>query len=214
MELKVEVRNEKGSSLVKRLRKTGWIPCIVYGADFEAIAVKANTNDVVHLLHSLVSEHPLIKIKLKNKKEDVIIQDIQYHPFRNEILHIDFHKVDMDELITTSVLVEEIGDSIGVSHGGVVDHIMRELEVECLPADIPAVIEVDITNLDVGDTLHVGDLTPPKGVKFLDDPGQAVIAISLPRVVAETEEGEGLLEGEAKPAEPELIRKREVKEEE
>ena len=181
--------------------------------NYEPIAVKANSQDVVHLLHSLASEHPLIKIKLKNKKEDVIIQEIQYHPYRNEILHIDFHKVAMDELITTSVLVECVGECVGVSHGGVLDHVMRELEVECLPGDIPAVIEVDITNLNIGESIHVGELTPPKGVKFLDDPEQAVIAVSTPKVETEGGEEEGeLLEGVAS-SEPELIRKREKEEE-
>ncbi len=213
-ELKVDLRTEQGSSAAKKLRSEGWIPCVVYGMNYEPVAVKANSQDVVHLLHSLASEHPLIKIKLKNKKEDVIIQEIQYHPYRNEILHIDFHKVAMDELITTSVLIEEVGESIGVSHGGVLDHIMREVEVECLPGDMPSVIEVDVTNLNIGESIHIGELTPPKGVKFLGDPEQAVIAVSAPKVEVEAEEGEeGELLEEASSSEPELIRKREKEEE-
>lgn len=212
-ELKVEVRKETGSSAVKRMRKDGFIPCIVYGANFETVAVKANNQDIIHLLHSLTSEHPLIQIKLKNKKENVIIQDIQYHPFRNEILHIDFHKVAMDEKITTTVAVEEFGEPVGVTHGGVIDHILRELEIECLPGDMPSVIEVDISHLEIGDALHVSDLTPPKGVTFLDDPEQPIIAISQPQLISEEEEEEELL-AEAGAEEPELIRKREKEEEE
>ena len=212
IELKVDVRSEQGTAAAKRLRKEGWIPGVVYGDDFAPVAIKANSRDVVHLLHSLASEHPLIKIKLKNKKEDVIIQEIQYHPYRNEIIHIDFHKVAMDEVITTKVLVEAVGSSIGVTHGGIVDHSMRELEIECLPGDIPTSIEVDITNLDIGESIHIGELTPPKGVKFLDDPEQSVIAVAVPKVSEETE-GEEELAVETSSSEPELIRKREKEEE-
>ena len=211
VELKAELREEKGSGSVKRLRDTGWIPGIIYGHNKDNVCVKVNNRDVIHLLHAMASEHPLIKLKVKNKKTDVLIKTIQYHPYRDEVLHIDFHQVAMDEVLTTSVAVEAVGESKGVLSGGVLEHIMRELQIECLPSDIPGVIELDITELAVGDSIHVSEIKAIDGVKFLDDPDQPVLSVMAPKAVEE-EVPEEELEVEEESAEPELIRKREGEE--
>ncbi|MCD6460785.1 50S ribosomal protein L25 [bacterium] len=212
VELKAELREEKGSGSVKRLRASGWIPGIIYGNNKDNINVKVNNRDIIHLLHSLTSEHPLIKINVKNKKSDVLIKSIQYHPYRNEILHLDFHQVAMDELLTTSVIIEAAGESKGVLAGGVLEHTVRELQIQCLPSDIPSLIEVDVTELEIGGSVYISDITPPKGVIFLDDPGQPVLSVIAPKEEEVTEEGieAAMAEGAE---EPELIRKREGEEE-
>jgi len=211
VELKAELREEKGSGPVKRLRGSGWIPGIVYGHNKDNLSVKVNNRDVIHLLHSMASEHPLIKLNVKNKKTDVLVKTIQYHPYRDEIIHIDFHQVAMDEVLTTTVAVEAVGESKGVLAGGVLDHTMRELQIECLPSDIPGVIELDITELGVGDSIRVSEITPPEGVKFLDDVDQPVLSVLAPKV-EEEEVSEEEMEAEEGSAEPELIRKREDEE--
>lgn len=213
LELKAIVREEKGGKVINRLRKSGWIPCELYGAKTKNMSLKVNGQEFVRFLHSLSSEHALINLSVGGKKENVMLKDIQYHPYRNEIIHIDFHKVSLHEKITVTVPVEETGTAKGVIAGGVVEHVMRELSIECLPKDIPPVIEIDITELEIGQSLHVSDITPPAGVKLLDDPKLVVISVAAPRMIAEEEvakpEGE---EAEASAAEPELIRKREKEE--
>ena len=211
VELKAELREEKGSRPVKRLRDAGWIPGIIYGHNKDNISVKVNNREVIHLLHSMASEHPLIKLKLKNKKNDVLVKNIQYHPYRDEIIHIDFHQVAMDEVLTTTVAVEAVGESKGVLSGGVLDHTMRELQIECLPTDIPGIIELDISELGIGDSIHVSEITVPEGVKFLDDPDQPVLSVIAPKI-EEEEVSEEEMEAEEGSAEPELIRKREDEE--
>jgi len=210
--LKAQVREEIGGSAVKRLRKAGMIPCVMYGMESESVSLKINKLDFIHLLHSLTSEHALIKLDVNNKKKDVILKSIDYHPFKNEISHVDFHQVSMDKPIETTVPVEEVGNSKGIAAGGVVEHVMRELSIECLPKDIPSVIEVDITELEIGDSVHVADIVAPKGVKLLDDPEQVVISVAAPRIMALEEVSEGAELGAV--AEPELIRKREKEVEE
>ncbi|MCB1194823.1 50S ribosomal protein L25 [bacterium] len=208
--LKTTIREEFGTTAMNRLRKSGWVPAIVYGKKSESVAVQINKQELVHFLHSLSSEHALMKLKIKNKNENVMIKDIQYHPYKNFIHHIDFHKVSLDEKITTSVAVEEVGEAKGLLSGGIIEHSLRELRIECYPQDIPTVIEIDITELEIGDSIHVGEITPPKGVRFLDDPEQSVISLIAPKVETEETEETGELGEEVSGSapEPELIRKR------
>lgn len=208
--LKAELREEMGSGAVNRLRKTGWVPCVMYGAKIDTQHLKVNLLELIHLLHSLSSEHALIKLHVGSKAEDVMLQSIQYHPYRNEIVHVDFHQVAMDEVISTTVQVEEVGNAKGVVAGGVLEHNIRELTIECLPKDLPDFIEVDVTELEIGDTVYIRDLVAPQGVTILEDDDTPVFSVIAPKAVSEEEELEG---GMGASAEPELIRKREKEEE-
>ncbi len=200
-------RDEVGSQQVKKIRKEGWVPAILYGEKVNE-PLKFNKFELIRLLHTMTSEHQLIKIKLDNKVQDVLVKEIGYHFYRNEVVHIDLHKIAMDKKITTSVPIEEVGTCKGIVAGGILEHIMRELEIECLPKDLPSVIEIDITNLEIGQTIHVGEIPPVPGIKFLDDPDQPVISV-ISAVITEAEAVEGAVES----TQPELIRKREKIEE-
>ena len=215
--LQATIRESLGTGAVKRLRKSGWVPGVIYGRGSESVPVQLNNQELVRFLHTLSSEHTLIKLKVKNKNEDVMIQDIQYHPYKNMLVHVDFHKVAMDEKLTTVVPVQDVGEAKGVVSGGVLEHAVRELKVECYPKDLPSVIEIDISELEIGQSIHISDLPVPSGVRFLDDPDLSVVSVLSP-IVQEEAEGEESEEVEetvdGSSAEPELIRKREKEEEE
>jgi len=201
-------RDEVGSQQVKKLRKEGWVPAVIYGEKVNQ-PLKFNKFELIRLLHSMTSEHQMIKVKIDNKVQDVLVKDIAYHIYKNEVVHIDLHKVAMDKKITTYVPVEEVGACKGVAAGGILEHIMRQLEIECFPKDIPPVIEIDITDLEIGQTIHVGEIPPIKGIKFLDDPDQPVVSV-VSAIISEEEEAAPAAE---EAAQPELIRKREKVEE-
>jgi large subunit ribosomal protein L25 len=118
-----------------------------------------------------------------------MIQEIQHHPLQREILHVDFHAVSAHETVSAEVPIETVGEAIGVKvNGGLLEHILRYLEVECLPRDLPQVIEVDVTNLDIGQSLHVRELELPPGVEATTDAEQTVVAVVEPRVEEEVVE--------------------------
>jgi len=118
-----------------------------------------------------------------------MIQEIQHHPLQREILHVDFHAVSANETVSAEVPIETVGEAVGVKvHGGLLEHILRYLEVECLPGDLPQVIEVDVTNLDVGQSLHVRELKLPSGVEAVTDAEQTVVAVVEARVEEEVVE--------------------------
>jgi large subunit ribosomal protein L25 len=149
----------------------------------------------------------LVDLKLDGREYLTIAREIQRDLIHNRFIHIDFMAVNRDEKITVNVELHEIGDSVGVHAGGVVEHHLREVEVESLPADVPQRIEFDITSLKIGDSLRVGDLTPPEGVEFLTDPDTMVLAVVEPAMMdteldlavagEEAPEAEAALEEEA-----------------
>src|SRR5262249_49885065 len=117
-----------------------------------------------------------------------MIQEVQHHPMKPDILHVDFHAVSATETVTAEVVIETVGEAVGVkTYGGLLEHVLRYLEVEALPKDLPQIIEVDVTNLNVGESLHVRDLQLPPGVSAITDPDQTVVAVSESRVEEEAE---------------------------
>ncbi|MBN2190879.1 MAG: 50S ribosomal protein L25, partial [Candidatus Aureabacteria bacterium] len=147
------------------------------------------------------------------KKRKVLIKEAQIDPMSNKIIHIDFKEVYMDEKIKTHVPVAEKGEAKGVKdQGGILEHILRELEIECLPGEIPEKIDVDISNLELGASIHVSDLTPPKGVKILTDSEEAIFSVAVPKEIEEPAAGE--VSEEEAAAEPEVIGKGGKEEEE
>lgn len=216
--LKVSKREELGGGRVKRLRLTGSVPGIVYGSDFDNVSIKFEASEMVKLLHVSSSEHPLVKLKLGKKELDVIVQKIEYHPYRDELVHVDFHKINMDEKITTAIHIDVIGDSKGVMLGGIMEMHVRELGIECYPKDLPQFIELDVSDLEIGQSIRISDITAPDGVVFTDDLDLLVLNISAPKLEEAEEEGEEgeeavVTESEGSGGEPELIRKREADEE-
>jgi large subunit ribosomal protein L25 len=205
VQIKAKPRNETGRDPVKRMRASGVIPAVVYGAQMKPLNISITSMELDKALHHATGENVLVDLVVeedgKSKNRLALIQEVQHHPVEDTILHVDFHEVSATEKLRTDVPVRAVGEPAGVkTGGGVLEFVMRELRVECLPKDLPELIEVNVEKLEIGQSIHVGDITPPAGVTFLDDKGQAVFIVAAPiaeeEVAATTEAG---------PAEPELI---------
>lgn len=184
----VQKREEFGSRVSRRLRKSGQVPGVVYGSpDGECVSFAANARD---LRRVLVGAGALIDLKIDGDARPVIVKDMQQHPVRGELLHIDFLQVRLDEKIHTTVqlVAEGAEDAPGVKEGGVLELPTYTLNIETLPTDIPEQITVDVSGLGMAETMHLSALTPPSGVTFLDDPEETIIAtITVPTEVVEPE---------------------------
>ncbi|WP_018873954.1 50S ribosomal protein L25/general stress protein Ctc [Thioalkalivibrio sp. ALJ16] len=197
--IEAEKRDEQGSSASRRLRRAGKLPAILYGADKDAVAITLDHNAMVHNLKEDAFYSHILSVKLDGKTEKAILRDVQRHPFKPTIYHVDLMRVSANQPIRVSVPLhfhnEE--DCKGVKlGGGMVSRMINELEVECLPGDLPESIDIDVVEMDVGDTLHISELKLPEGVQSValmhgEDYDYAVVSILLPRSAkAEEEEGE------------------------
>lgn len=203
--LTVQTRTQVGRNAIKKVRKDGLIPGVIYGVGQEPINLEVNGRQLSTVLAHASSENILLELEIvdgDNKRNSLaMIQEVQHHPIQRQILHVDFHAVSATEKITAEVPIETIGEPVGVkTNGGLLEHNLRDLEVECLPADLPERIEVDVTNLDINQSIHVKDLKLPPGVETVTDADLTVVAVSAPRVDEEPTEALG-----AAPAAPEVI---------
>jgi large subunit ribosomal protein L25 len=181
--LHAEPRTETGKGAAHRLRATGRIPAILYGAGVDATPIQVSALDLLHLLHQTGGGSVLVDLRLDGAEYLTIAREIQRDLIHNRFIHIDFMAVNRDEKITVNVELHEVGESVGVHSGGVVEHHLREVELECLPVDVPERIEFDITSMNIGDSIRVGDLTPPPGVTFLTEADIMVLAVVEPAVM-------------------------------
>jgi len=190
---------------IKKVRKQGLIPAVFYGGDREPINLEINSRQLSTLLARAASENILLELEIVDGESKhsslAMIQEIQRDPLQPEVVHVDFHAVSATEKLTAEVPIETVGEPVGVkTGGGLLEHILRSIEVECLPGDLPERIEVDVTNLDIGDSVHVKDLKLPSGVEALVDEDLTVVSVSEARV-----EEEEVAAAEAAPAAPEVI---------
>ncbi|HKL22604.1 MAG TPA: 50S ribosomal protein L25 [Tichowtungia sp.] len=205
----VTSRDEKGSSNVRRMRRKGLIPGVIYGSGKEAREVSLPQHEFEQMLHHHAGEQMMVSIELDGKDESVLLKDVQHAPLSDDILHVDFQKVAMNETLIVEIAIELTGDPEGVkTQGGVLDHSMHSVEVECLPADILEQIELDVSALDIGDVLTVEDIQLDSSKYTIHADAETAIATVLaPRLSEEEdeegEEGEEGAEGAA--AEPEVI---------
>jgi large subunit ribosomal protein L25 len=199
--LNVELRKAEGSRATRRLRRSGLVPGVVYGGGEDCQSFQADERELSRLLHSGAA---VFDVALGGDAIPVIVKDQQLHPVRGQVLHIDMLRVNLNESIQTTVLVElhNAEESPGVKEGGVLEQVTRELTIEALPGDIPEKIEVDVSGLEAAATMHLNELTAPEGVKFVDDLDETIIAtITIPTEEPEEpeieEETELVAEGEA-----------------
>jgi large subunit ribosomal protein L25 len=213
--LNVTVRDEAGKCASKKVRVEGNVPCVLYGGDQEPLGVIVNRKQFeTMILHSRSGEHAILKLEVEGNPDlstPALVKAVQHHPLRGQIVHADFLRIRLDERIETLVQVRIVGQAVGVVEGGVIDQQMREIEVECLALEVPDEIVVDVTNLHVGDAIHVSDLPVPENVTVLTDADRPVVAVHAPRVVKEVAAGEEAEEGEAG-TEPEVISEKKDKE--
>ena len=203
-------REGRGKGAARQARREGRIPGVLYGHGEDSVPLSVDANELQRLVHTISIENTIVDLDLgSGEPYKVLIRELQRHPFRDEFVHIDFFHVAMDEQIHVEVPIVLIGTPTGVKNkGGVLDHQLRELEVFCLPGSIPEKIELEVSHLDIGDSIHVSDIQLPD-VEILTDLDRSVVAVLAPTVI-EVEEV-----AEEAPTEPEVIgRGKEAEEEE
>lgn len=213
--LKVKVRQSVGKSAVNRLRASGAVPCVVYGGERGPLHLEMNTRVFEHLLHSRSGAHAIVQLDVEGSpalSTPALLKAVQHHPVRGQAVHADFLRIRLDQRIVTSVRIETLGQPVGVRDGGVLDHVLREIEIECLALETPEAIPLDVAEMRIGDTVHAGQLVLPENVTLVTDPGKTVVAILAPRVVVE--EVPAVVAETAEPVTPEVIGKKEKDEEE
>ncbi|MCL5269020.1 MAG: 50S ribosomal protein L25 [bacterium] len=195
----------------KRLRRGGRVPAVVYGGqNTHPRMVTVDNHELELILRGAHRSNAIFKLVLDDGEEQTIIRDIQRHPVDESIIHVDFLRVNLAEEIVVTVTVRAIGETPrGVRVGGILEHVTRNLQVRCLPLNMPRAIEVDLSELDINHSVFVRDLKLPENVTVLDDPDTPLFVILPPKL-----EAEAPAEGAEAPAEPEVIGKREEKEEE
>ena len=216
--LKVKIRNKVGKGHARRLRKKGFIPVILYGPHLKSsVPLEVELLELRNFLSSLSEKSKIIALQFadENDKREVIIKDTQYNWVKGKLEHLDFYEITRGEKISTKVSLHLVGESAGVKKGGVIEQMVREVEVECLPKDIPSHIDVDLKELEIGDSLRVKDIQLPSGVKILTNAEEVFVSILSPiseEELKRLEEEIGVVAEEVEVIEKE--RKEEVGEEE
>lgn len=193
-ELAASIREDLGKSATRRLRKQEMVPAVVYGAGVEPVSVTLSHNQLLHSTENEAFFSHILSLNVDGKVEKVIIKALQRHPSRPILMHADFLRVNMKEKLKVNVPIHWVGEDVspGVKEGGVVTHDMVDIEIECLPKDLPEYIEVDISGMDVGSTIHLSDIKLPKGLAVValtqgDDHDLQVVAIQANRAVVESD---------------------------
>jgi len=196
--LKAEKRDGMGSAAVGRLRRDGKIPGVVYGSTQDSYAVQIDANTIKQIPRNSASQQILVNLQIEGAKETnklALIQDIQQHSISGDILHVDFNAVKEDSEIHARVPIELTGDPIGIKQGGILDTLLHDIEVHCLPKDLPATLQFDVSELDIGDSLNIASAEFPEGVSASLD-GEVLIAIVNETRAALSEGEEEGVEGE------------------
>ncbi len=204
VELKASSRSQVGKKGAKQCRRSGLVPGILYGRSQQAAPVAVDPKDLSRAMHTHAGSNVIIKLLLDNKAEDaatVVVKDLQVDTLKGTMTHVDFCHISLDEVIRTSVPFKIVGDAPGVKQGGILEHTLWELDIETLPLNIPDAIEINVSQLEMGDSLTVADLMIPEGIEVLTDPEIAVVSIVAPRVEPTVEAVAAPVEGE----EPEVI---------
>jgi len=200
VKLQVLDRASSGSAESRRLRKQGLIPGVIYGGGKDPIAIAIEERELRHALTGKGGLHAILDVTLNGgAARPSILKSYQQDPLKGTLTHVDLQEVRLDRPIQARVVVELVGDSVGVNEGGVLSQVVREITIEALPLEIPEHLELDVSGMAIGDTLRLADLPPHEGVKFLDDPEETVLAtVTMPTRFVEPEleevEGEEALE--------------------
>ena len=211
IQLKASIRESRGKQQAKRMRDSGLVPAVVYHRGEEPVAIAIADKEISKIIRAHSGENILINLTIEKEKKArpraVIIKEVQHHPVKRGILHVDFNEISLSEKITVDVEIIAVGEAPGVKQeGGVLEHPLREVKIQCLPMDIPKHIDVDVSALKLNDAIHVKDLKVSDKIKILTDGESLLFQVKLP-VEEKVEEA-----AETVAAEPEVMR--EKKEEE
>lgn len=185
------IKREVGSrGELRRLRQEGLLPAILYGADLGSMPIQVPTKELERIISSPTGRNTLIQLEIKGDRKKpplAIIKDIQRDPIKGVLLHVDFQQISLREKLQTEVPVVLAGTPVGVNEGGTIQVGLRSVEIECLPAEIPSALTLDVSGMAIGDKLTVADLEVPEGVKILSDPEQILVSVVSPRAAVEEE---------------------------
>jgi large subunit ribosomal protein L25 len=215
--LQAQLRTGKGKGAARTLRRQGYIPAVIYGHGEETRSCQVEWKSLEKLLATGAYESTIIDLKLDDgETPSVLIREVQLHPYRYEVLHVDFLAVRKGEKVKLAVPIRLVGVAPGVKEGGIMEHLRHEVEIRCIPSKIPEALEVDISELGIGDSVDVGDIVAPADVEILSDPTATLASVVPPTVhkveepveevvavAALEEEAEPELVGRGKPAEEE-----------
>lgn len=221
--LNAHIRDNTGKSVARQLRQGNAIPAVVYKQKEKTLHIQVGATDFIRILRTSAGENAIITLKISPSEKakgkssgtpvdkTVIIKEIQYHPIKEGILHVDFQQISLTEKITVKVPIILRGEAVGVKiDGGVLEQMTKELEIECLPTQIPQKIEANIEAMKIADVIHVKELTVPANIRVITDPEQAVASVSPPKA----EEALAPKEAAEEIQEPEVITERKPEEEE
>jgi large subunit ribosomal protein L25 len=204
--LSAKMRSDRGKGVARKLRAAGEVPGVIYGHGREPQSLTVNAREFARLAEKVRITSTVIELALDGKTARTLVRELQRDPIKRSVIHIDFQELVAGEKVTVSVPLRFVGTPEGVkTGGGILEETMHSVEVTCDPSNIPDHLDVDVTALTIGHSLHIGDLKLPDGVEVTDDPEQTIAVVSAPKAEEEVKPAEGA--EVATPAEPELIRK-------
>jgi len=211
--VKADKRTELGKGSARSLRRQNVLPAVLYG-EGKSVTIKLDRKEIQKLIYSGGGEHSLITLEInegnsKTSEHPVLIKDYQREPVSEELLHVDFIEVSLKKKIKVTIPVVIVKEPAGIKMGGILQHRVREIEIECLPTQIPDKIEIDAGHVEIGHSLHVSDIPPQEGLKIVTDPSEVILSVTAPK-----EEVVEAAPAEAAAAEPEVIKAKGKAEEE
>ena len=197
--LNLETRGDSGKGVARKLRRAGRVPGVIYGGGDDPVLVSMQAREAFNLFQSIPVDNTILELSVDgHEAERALIREIQSHPCRPELLHVDFIRIRRGVAIEVQIPIHFAGLPEGVRHGGgTLDQVVHDITVKCVPSKIPEAIEVDVTALEIGDVLRAGDLDMPEGVENLIDPQRTICGVAAPRVAEEDEVDEEGVEGDA-----------------
>jgi large subunit ribosomal protein L25 len=185
-------RSVSGRPEVKKLRDAGRIPAVIYGGQAKPESIELVAREMSDLINHSLSENILVDLAVDKNKRLALVQEVQHHPLSGKVLHVDFHEVNENEKVTIMVPVETTGEAVGVkTGGGVLEHVLFKLKVRALPKDLPEQLLIDVTTLEVGKSIHVGEIKVPEGVEIIGNKTTPVVSVAMPKTEVEAVPAEG-----------------------
>lgn len=209
MQLDAEARTETGKGPARRLRSVGRLPAIFYGPETDPIMLSVDYLQLKRMLKGKSTETVVLDLRIdsdgERQSKKVMIKEVQRDPVTRDYLHVDFYEIAMGKELEVEIPIHLINIPMGVSNGGILEHTRRELRVSCLPGDMVDKIEMDVSGLDIGQSIHIRDVSLPPGLKLIDDVSLTIATVVAPSTTAEVEEGAEVEEEAAEPEKEETV---------
>jgi large subunit ribosomal protein L25 len=196
--LKAQTRDGSGKGAARTLRRAGRVPAVLYGRELESVHLSVDAHEAELLFHSISVDNTIVDLAIEGEKKpyQTLVREIQTHPWKAHLVHIDFLRIQEGVAVDLNVPVSLVGVPVGVRlNGGVLEQVVHELEVRCIPSKIPEQFELDVSALDLNQSLHVSDIPVTEGVEIQAAPDQTICAVAIPRIVEEAQLAEPVVEG-------------------